>query len=147
MSSRAIHRISWRIIESLESSESTTQHHEESWYDNLHWKCYTPEIHQIQKLKFLGTNSNSTKISVFICTVRCRGIWDTRFSGFGGCMGWLRLVGSIKLQVSFAEYCLFYRAFAKETYNLIDPTDQSQPIAISEETVIESHTRVMRRTA
>ena len=62
-------------------------------------------------------------------------------------MGWLRLVGSIKLQVSFAEYCLFYRAFAKETYNLIDPTDQSQPIAISEETVIESHTRVMRRTA
>ena len=26
------------------------------------------------------------------------------------CMGWLRLVGSIKLQVSFAEYSLFYWA-------------------------------------
>ena len=25
-------------------------------------------------------------------------------------MGWLRLVGSFKLQVSFAEYCLFHRA-------------------------------------
>ena len=25
-------------------------------------------------------------------------------------MGWLRLVGSLKLQVSFAEYRLFYRA-------------------------------------
>jgi len=25
-------------------------------------------------------------------------------------MGWLRLLGSIKLQVSFAEYCLFFRA-------------------------------------
>ena len=25
-------------------------------------------------------------------------------------MGWLRLVGSLKLQVSFAEYLLFYRA-------------------------------------
>jgi len=25
-------------------------------------------------------------------------------------MGWLRLVGSIKLKVSFAEYSLFYRA-------------------------------------
>jgi len=25
-------------------------------------------------------------------------------------MGWLRSVGSIKLEVSFAEYCLFYRA-------------------------------------
>jgi len=30
---RAIHRISRRIIESLESSESTTQRHEESWED------------------------------------------------------------------------------------------------------------------
>jgi len=29
-------------------------------------------------------------------------------------MGWLRLVGSIKLQVSFAEYCLFYRAFLQK---------------------------------
>ena len=28
----------------------------------------------------------------------------------GIAMGWLRSVGSIKLQVSFAEYCLFYRA-------------------------------------
>jgi len=26
-------------------------------------------------------------------------------------MGWLRLVVSLKLQVSFAEYLLFYRAF------------------------------------
>jgi len=26
------------------------------------------------------------------------------------CMGWLRLVGSLKVQVSFAEYRLFYRA-------------------------------------
>jgi len=29
-------------------------------------------------------------------------------------MGWLRLVGSIKLQVSFAEYCLFYRALLQK---------------------------------
>jgi len=26
-------------------------------------------------------------------------------------MGWLRLVGSLKLHISFAEYSLFYRAF------------------------------------
>ena len=85
-------------------------------------------------------------------------------------MGWLRLVGSLKLQVSFAEYRLFHKAvwqkrpiilrsllivatphinveeldkitclfcrilsllqssFAKETYNLIDPTDRSHLI-------------------
>ena len=29
-------------------------------------------------------------------------------------MGWLRLVGSIKLQVSFAEYCLFYRSLLRK---------------------------------
>ena len=29
-------------------------------------------------------------------------------------MGWLRLVGSLKLQVSFAEYSLFYRALLQE---------------------------------
>jgi len=29
-------------------------------------------------------------------------------------MGWLRLVGSIKLQVSFAEYRLFYRALLQK---------------------------------
>jgi len=29
-------------------------------------------------------------------------------------MGWLRLVGSLKLYVSFAEYCLFYRALLQK---------------------------------
>jgi len=44
-------------------------------------------------------------------------------------MGWLRLVGSLKLQVSFAEYHLFYRAlFAKETYDFKEPTNRSHPI-------------------
>jgi len=30
------------------------------------------------------------------------------------CMGWLRLVGSLELQVSFAEYSLFYRALLQK---------------------------------
>ena len=30
------------------------------------------------------------------------------------CMGWLRSVGSTKLYVSFAEYCLFYRALSQK---------------------------------
>ena len=33
---------------------------------------------------------------------------------FSLCMGWLRLVGSFKLQVSFAEYCLFHRALLQK---------------------------------
>ena len=31
-----------------------------------------------------------------------------------GAIGWLRLVGSLKLQVSFAEYCLFNRALLQK---------------------------------
>ena len=31
------------------------------------------------------------------------------------CMGWLRLVGSLKLQVSFTEYSLFYRALLQKS--------------------------------
>ena len=44
-------------------------------------------------------------------------------------IGWLWLVGLIKLQVSFAKISLYKRRYsAKETYNLIDPTDHSHPI-------------------
>jgi len=46
-------------------------------------------------------------------------------------MGWLRLVRSLKLQVSFAEYRLFCRALKKkETYNFKEPTNRSHPIGI-----------------
>jgi len=31
-------------------------------------------------------------------------------------MGWLQVVGSWKLQVSFAEYCLFYRSFLQKRH-------------------------------
>ena len=53
-------------------------------YDRFHSKCYTPKIHQIQKLKFLGTNSHSIKISIWLCTARYREIWVSRFGGFWG---------------------------------------------------------------
>jgi len=48
-------------------------------------------------------------------------------------MGWLRLAGSIKLQVSFAEYSLFYRALLqKKTYNSKEPTNCSHPPYVAE---------------
>jgi len=43
-------------------------------------------------------------------------------------MWWLRLVGSIKLKVSFAKEPYKRDTSAKETYNLIDPTDRSHPM-------------------
>ena len=55
-------------------------------YDSFHrdWKYCTPKIHQISN-KFLGTNSNSIKISIWICTASNRGIWVSRFDGLCGC--------------------------------------------------------------
>jgi len=53
--------------------------------DSFHWKCYPPQIHQIQKHKLFSTNSNEIKISIWICTVRYREIWVSRFGGFWGC--------------------------------------------------------------
>jgi len=76
---------------------------------------------------------------VFVCVWQCMRAWLVRVCiclcvcmhvyMFG--MGWLRSVGSIKLYVSCAEYCLFYKGlFAKETYILIDPTNRSHPICV-----------------
>ena len=43
--------------------------------------------------------------------------------------GWLRLVGSLKSQVSFAEFSLFYQgSFTKETYILAAIVDVSSEI-------------------
>ena len=47
-------------------------------------------------------------------------------------IGWLQSVGLIKLQVSFADCSLFSQvSFAKETCNLIDPTNRSHHISTS----------------
>jgi len=51
--------------------------------------CLYLLIHQSQspnpETQFLGTNSNRTKISFWISTMRYRGIWVTRFGRFRGC--------------------------------------------------------------
>ena len=46
----------------------------------------------------------STHTAVTVCSNALQ--WHT--------MGWLRLVGSIQLLVSFAEYCLFYRTLLQK---------------------------------
>jgi len=42
-------------------------------------------------------------------------------------MGWLPLVGSLKLQVSLAEYHLFYRSLLQKR-PIKEPTNRSHPI-------------------
>jgi len=48
-------------------------------------KLLPPWNYQIQKFKFLGTNSHETKISIWICTARYWGILVSRFGGFLEC--------------------------------------------------------------
>ena len=53
--------------------------------------------------------------NMYICTyvyIRAYGRWVAQIERMID-MGWLRLVGSLKLYVSFAEYPLFYRALLK----------------------------------
>jgi len=59
-------------------------------------------------------------------------------------MEWLRLVGSLKLKVSFAEHSLFYRALAKPTYNFKEPIHRSHPIPAGtlEQILYTLHNRV-----
>ena len=45
-------------------------------------------------------------------------------------LSFLRILSSLKLQVSFAQYRLFLQgSFAKETYNFKEPTSRSHPIS------------------
>ena len=46
-------------------------------------------------------------------------------------MGWLRLVGSLKLQVSLAGYSRFYRTLLRKTYNFKENTNRSHPIPMT----------------
>jgi len=51
-------------------------------------------------------------------------------------MGWLQLVGSLKLYVSFAKEPYKNRRYsAKETYNLKEPTNRIHPITRLQGTV------------
>jgi len=53
-------------------------------YDRFHLKCHTLAIHQILKNKLLDTNSNQSKISLWICTTKHRGIWVFDLVDFWG---------------------------------------------------------------
>jgi len=55
-----------------------------------------------------NTLQHSVQVSSRLCLLRsCIDLWSS-------VMGWLRSVGSIKLYVSFAEYCLFYRSLLQK---------------------------------
>jgi len=88
---------------------------------------------QHNTLHRIATPCNTLQHTTLFCThvitsshaVRMRMCADIR------AMGWLRLVGSSKLYVSFVKEPYKKRRYsAKETYNLKEPTNRSHPIPI-----------------
>jgi len=72
------------------------------------------------------SDAESTYASGEVAIVR-NDLW----SPFIHYMGWLRLVGSLKLNISFAEYkSRLQGSFATKTYNFNEPTTCSHPITV-----------------
>ena len=94
--------------------------------------CIESNIHEAPPLPPpIGTHTlpstTHTSLLAHSCENSRRAAWITLTCVFGVCMGWLRLVRSLKLQVSFAEYSFLQGSFAKETYNFKEPTNISHP--------------------
>jgi len=53
------------------------------FYDRFHWKCNTPEILQIDKLRFLGISRYKFKLRFWFLDLY-RGTWVSWFGGFWG---------------------------------------------------------------
>ena len=60
-------------------------HSWESLNNSFHWKCYTPDIHQIEKLRFLGISRYKFKLRFWFDLNLYRGIWVSRFSELWEC--------------------------------------------------------------
>jgi len=89
------------------------------------------QLHSSEKFSLYQNTVKNVGVYVcaWMCVFVCVRVCVCIVSGFL-CMGWLRLVGSLKLYVSFSEYSLFYRALLqKETYNFKEPTNRSHPIS------------------
>jgi len=50
-------------------------------FDCFHWKCYIPNIHQIEKLRFLGISRYTFKLRLWLNLSLYQGIWVSRFGG------------------------------------------------------------------
>ena len=63
---------------------------------------------------FTGFLREREKDRVCVCVCVCAGCKRAQYLRGEAGMGWLRLVGSLKVQVSFTEYSLFYRALLQK---------------------------------
>ena len=102
------------------------------------WSCmffgiYTQEKHDARRAH-VASRATARRTTGASCEIESgtAGRWlQTKTDTDPGChaMGWLRLVGSLKLQVSFAkEPYKKDNILQKKTYNFKEPTDRNHPI-------------------
>jgi len=68
-------------------------------------------MHELDEKKNQALKTTWTKVCVCVCARESECVCARARQED---MGWLRLVSSLKIQVSFAEYRLFYRALFKK---------------------------------
>jgi len=56
-------------------------------YHGIQWQCYIPEIHQIEKPRFLGISQNKCEIRFCLNLDLYQGLGVSRFGGCRGCYG------------------------------------------------------------
>jgi len=95
------------LIERLRCHTSSVSHRETPMsYDIFHQKCYIPEILRIERLTFLGIPWYKFKLRFWFHLNLYREIGVSGCGGFRGCMGWLRVVGSLEITVIFCKRAL-----------------------------------------
>jgi len=86
---------------------------------HTHTHTHTPPLSRVSRLRVCQL-PYSTRIRVYIHTHVPPSLTAVAYVSYSKTqmhiphMGWLRLVGSIRLQVSFAEHSLFYRALLQK---------------------------------
>jgi len=77
-------------------------------YDRFHWKCYIPEIHQIDKLRFLGISQYKFKLRFWFNSNLYNQIWVSGFGGFQGCSILSGICHGRVCDIGIAESVIFW---------------------------------------
>jgi len=114
-------------------------------YDSFPWNRYTFEIHQIEKLRFLGISRYKFNLRFRLNLNLYRVFWVTEFRGcsiFSGIChtGWWRCIGCLKLQISFRKRAIDYRALLRKmTYHDKASYNSTPPCAFK---IVSTHITV-----
>jgi len=86
-------------------------------YDSFYQNCYTPEIHQIQKLRFLGILRYKIKVRFWFNL----NLYQKKVSGFGGFRGCSIFSGNCRIWCTgfwVMHICIRFRPYVYENMHM-----------------------------